>query len=74
MLRGTARRCACCRRRRQGELRRRWRTGDGGAEWDDIKVGAYSVALGWGTIASADADTALGYFTAATGGESVLPA
>ena len=42
-----------------------------GAEWDDIKVGAYSVALGWGTVASADADTALGYFTTATGGASI---
>ncbi|MBP7779088.1 MAG: peptidase S74 [Acidobacteria bacterium] len=40
-------------------------------EWDDINVGAYSVALGWGTRASGEADTALGYFAVATGGASI---
>lgn len=40
-------------------------------EWDDINVGEYSIALGWGTSATRDADTALGYFTTATGGASI---
>ncbi len=40
------------------------------ADWDDVNVGEYSVALGQMTRASDESDTALGHVTTASGGAS----